>query len=268
MLTTTVKPFALVATQKLAPRKPKVLLTPTVDDVTLQLSKLTGDTYAVDFEATGLDVWDVRTQVVGTAIAGPEGCWYMSHVNGADPRGYRAVLDWMSTKKLVAHNVAYDGRLVLRDAGQWFNWVMCTYGMFRQLVQDRDPQFFSWSLDSLETEILGWPESHKNRMRELLTEHSLSKSDMCKLAWLEPEEFARYGALDAEAAWQAFTYFRQVLRDNSSTWGKTLAQYHTNEFLTLCRMLGEQNLRGMQINVPKLLDYKASCESKVAAYRK
>jgi DNA polymerase I-like protein with 3'-5' exonuclease and polymerase domains len=177
-------------------------------------------------------------------------------------------LRWLETKKLTAFNVAFDGRLVLRDTGKWAQWVTCTYGLFRQLSQDRDSEEFRWNLESLEEEVLGWPESHKQRLIDLLKEHGLSKSSMGELAWKEPEEFAYYGALDAEAAWQAHCYFRKVLRENIDTWGKTLAQFHTNEFLTQCRYLAEQNLRGMAIDRPRLLAFKEQSEKALTKIRK
>ena len=268
MLLTASKPFALVTKQSLEPRKPKILLRATVEQVDSLLSTLNHDTYAIDFETTGLDLYEPTTQVVGTAIAGPEGCYWISHCNGADPRTYLTLLRWMRTKKLVAFNVAFDGKAVLRDTGEWYQWVMCVYGMFRQLTQDRDPEFFHWNLDTLETDVLGWPESHKHRMRELLSEHSLAKSDMYRLAYLEPEEFGHYAALDAEAAWQGYQYFRSVIVANYKEWGKTLAQYHTQDFLTFCHMLAEQNIRGMYIDRAALSSYKHDSEERVAVLRK
>jgi hypothetical protein len=199
---------------------------------------------------------------MGVDFSDPEG--YIVSLGWADSMGNFAI-DWrslcsasksylydrMSERRLTAFNVMFDGGWLFREFDEWFDWEMCTYGMYRQLSREGHPGQ-SWKLADAQRDVLGW--GHKDVIPDLLKKHGFNRAEMGKLIDLEPDEFLKYNAWDAEAHWQLYEEFVKVC-NGLGKYGKILAKYHMEDFMTSVFCLVEQQMRGLGIDRPKLEDY-------------
>ncbi len=215
---------------------------------------------ALDLETNGNDPSHPDFAVVGIGLSNTLGVTYLDwrHLDD-EARAY--LYARLKERPLTAFNVLFDGAALQAVGMGWLDWRVCTFGLFRQLATEGfDGQ--RWSLETLQNEVLGWPGSNKTALTALLAKHRLKKENMSCLADLEPEEFGRYCALDAEAAWQAVFEFDKVL-DKLGRPGEVLRRYHKEEFMTEVRLLAEQQLRGLTIDVPKLQAYRDQLASRI-----
>lgn len=208
-----------------------------------------------------MDFSDPESQIVGIGLADRNGCFYLDW-EGIEPAAREYLFQVLRSRPLTSFNVQFDGGFLWAKAGLgWLNWSMCSFGLFRQLATEgHDDQM--WNLETLERDVLGWDISNKLEMTEALVRHGLNKSTMWMLAKLEPELFGRYCALDAEAHLQGF----EVLADAVSGLGvpgAVLREYHSGDFLTEVRLLIEQQLRGITIDVPKLTSYAEKLQTEI-----
>jgi DNA polymerase I-like protein with 3'-5' exonuclease and polymerase domains len=229
---------------------------PTVNDLTEILTP--GSTYAVDLETTGLDFHDTTIKILGVGLANKQGCYYLD-LQSASPM-FKSILWQMLAKvKLVAHNMMFDLGFMERDARQTLQPVGCTLILFKLLAAE-GWLGQRWGLDVAIEDILGWPDSNKDALKDMLIEHGLKKSEMWKLGKLEPTKFGHYCALDAEACWQLWVYFNELCDEEYPE----ILTWHSQEFMTQIRLLNEQQLGGIQIDVPKLQAHCAGLESRMA----
>jgi len=164
---------------------------------------------------------------------------------------------------MTAFNVLFDGMALLARGFGWLDWRMCTFGLFRQLsTEGYDGQ--RWNLEAMQQDVLGWPESNKDALTTLLATRKLKKEDMWQLADTDPEEFGRYCALDAEAALQGF-FELSAATERLGEPGAVLRRYHKDDFLTSVRLLAEQQLRGLAIDVDRLRSYNETLAGAIAA---
>ena len=189
--------------------------------------------------------------IVGVAIAGNFGNTYL---DVRDSIAKTQVLRWLQVNKWFAHNTLFDGAFIIQAqhsltqepyANLSEQLVGDSLTLFRLLASE------GWegqrhNLDVAITDILGWSSNQKRTLDDLLTKHGLGKGDMGKLADMEPEAFARYGAMDAEACWQLHCYLEDVMEAYPTT--KPIYQ----QYINLTQLVVEQRLRGVSINVEAL----------------
>jgi DNA polymerase I-like protein with 3'-5' exonuclease and polymerase domains len=116
-----------------------------------------------------------------------------------------------------------------------------------------------WSLEVAQREVLGWPDAQKETLKELLTKHRVKKSEMWKLAELEPQLFGEYCALDAEGAYQLWWELRRQA-------DAAVLRWHDNEFLNLMKLLIEQQMTGIEVDLEGLRTRYQEIIDEAAAY--
>ncbi|MDB4725823.1 DNA polymerase [bacterium] len=207
------------------------------------------EVYAIDIETTGLDPH--TDTIVGLAIAGDFGTTY---IDTRSPSILNKALGWLRDKKWVAHNSVFDGSFIVAAqhrlwGGEFMDYTQAVVGdtlvAFRLFANEGWPgqrHNLGVAIDTL----LGWEGNQKNVLDELLIKHSLKKGEMGKLADLEPEAFAEYGAMDAEAAYQLMIYFDGYF----DVWPGAAESYEA--YKVLIQLIIEQKLRGILIDVDRL----------------
>lgn len=259
----TSKRFVLLSRASLKPREPRVLLRPRLSDLTAVLPA--GDRtslLALDLETTGTDPSHPDFAIIGIGLADSRGVTYLDWRH-LDSGAREYLYARLHERRLTAFNVLFDGAALQAAGLGWLDWRVCSFGLFRQLATEGfDGQ--RWNLEALQREVLGWEGSNKADLEALLARHKLKKDTMAQLADLEPEPFGRYCGLDAEAAWQAVGVFDRVLDDLGQP-GVALRRYHKEEFMTEVRLLAEQQLRGLAIDVPRLQAYRDQLAHRIEA---
>ena len=200
---------------------------------------------ALDYETQGLDVLSDQ-QIVGVGLSDGSYSVYVPLL-GVPGEVVSSLHRWLCGRRLVAHNIPFDGAWFKRYAGRHADWLMDTQGMFRQLSTEG---WFgqSWSLKTAMTNVLGWEAPNTDELHSWLKQRKLRLGDM----WQAPTEIlGKYCALDAMATAHLKTYF-----DTFRTQFPHLFDYHEQEFLTLVRLTTDQYLRGMQIDTPGLEEYR------------
>lgn len=198
--------------------------------------------HAIDIETNGTDFTNPATIILGVGIANSEGVWYLSR----PPT--RTEWQFICTLPLVSHNALFDAAFIQRDSGVRPNYVGCTFILYK-LYATEGFMGQQWSVDSLVRNVLGWSEadSQKVWLATALKHYKLRKDQMWKLAELEPEQFANYCGLDAEACYQGWVVFQSLSQDAPRLFMPFL--------LTEMWLLIEQQWRGIQIDMPCLERY-------------
>jgi hypothetical protein len=220
------------------------------------------DILALDFETQGLDVVSDQ-EIVGVGIANATHSVYIPllilHAPNIPIRVGDTVrqqlFEWLQTKKLVAHNVPFDGAWYKKETGHHAQWYCDTNALFRQLATEG---FFlqNWSLKTAMTDILGWSAPNNEKLNAWLKERRLKTGDM----WQAPPDIlGQYCALDTIATYHLYEYLRSV----SAKW-PNLWQFHTDYTMPIIRTTIDQQLRGIKMNVAKLTCYRDELAEKEA----
>lgn len=216
---------------------------------------------AVDLETTGLDPTDPDGRIVGVGLAGAAGTFYLDtrDWDKADQR-WDALVSHLTTVSVVGFNAPFDGAWLWGYRARHLNWLGCGHVLFRLLANEGHPGQ-RWSLAQAVTTLLGWA-SHKDPLEVLLAKHNIaSKDDMCKLAALEPEAFARYCAMDAEAHWQLWHY---LVAEATRCGYQAAVDMATTEWVSMIELLIEQQHHGVCIDVPRLTAYRTQLQHDIA----
>lgn len=230
---------------------------------------------AIDFETKG-DWGDPDSYPVGVSLSDSRGSLYIPFEQGTDT--YEKVMRLLSQYQvpLIAHNVLFDGGWPLRDFGLWLNWKACTFAMYRLTATEGWPGQ-TWGLKSAQKDLLQWNETNEKKLDEWLVDNgyvstaskepkegyvlrgtpgteearwlSPKKSEM----WRAPVEIlGHYACLDADACWLLYTYILKPAVDRY----QVLSEYLFNMYPPFLRRLIEQKMYGIQIDIPKLTQYK------------
>ncbi len=200
---------------------------------------------ALDIETTGLDPF--TDTIVGIAIAGNFG---NAFYDVREPAALHNILSWLRYQKWTAYNTMFDGAFIIKAQQQLFGGAYHQYTpaiagdamvAFKMAANEGWPGQ-RYTLQTAIEDVLGWESNQKDTLGELLAKHGLGKGDMSKLMELEPEAFALYGAMDAEAAWQLEAFFED-LREGFPAMKESYAHY-----TTLVQLAIEQRLRGITID--------------------
>jgi hypothetical protein len=252
----------------LAPRPQQILLphAPTDAEVNEAVCSLGANPVHLDLETTALDACDPQQRIVGVGLANSEGRVYL------DVRHWReggleweALLDWLNYVGFWCFNASFDYAWLYRYAGaQHLQLLGCSQVLFKLLANEGHPGQ-RHNLDTAIKEVLRWPASQKATLEELLVKHGLTlqngnpdKGQMHKLAELEPDAFASYCSLDAEASWQ----LEQVLRpqaEQSTAW-----RFATREWPCAIRLKCEAQWHGVKVDRPKLAAFHADLKQRIA----
>jgi DNA polymerase I-like protein with 3'-5' exonuclease and polymerase domains len=237
-----------------------VLLRPTLSDLKALLPEGDTSVHAIDLETTGTTPEDPECKVVWMGIANATRCFsFDTRYLDDETRAY--LYARLSEVPLVAHNAIFDAGFLTRDLGRWLNWEACTFALFQTLTTEGHVGQ-QWGLEAAQRLYLGWPESNKTTMTELLKKHGLAKSDMSKLADLEPQLFGEYCALDAEAAYQLYNELTKTIAAMGQP-GVALTKWHKRLFMPEVKLLIEQQLRGIRVDLTALCAYRDELTIKI-----
>lgn len=209
--------------------------------------------WALDLETTGTRAQSDR--IVGIGLANAQHVLYVD-LPSATPEAVAYLKKVLSQYRLIIFNAMFDATFLQVWIGQWPNVWLDAYALFKQLSSEGYTGQ-RWNLQTLQQDVLGWPESNKTVLEAALKEYGLSKAHMAKLP---PAILGPYSGGDADAAWQGGHYL----------WGVTarfpeLRDYHQRVFLTEVRLLAEQQLRGLWVDRDRLENCRADLERNIAA---
>lgn len=237
------------------------------------------DVLALDLETTGLQAADPNQEVTLLGLADRTGVGVVDWRSlSQEDRAY--VFARFRERKLTAFNVVFDSAWIERervavesgqpwrahlaltlDTERMFVWEMCSLVLFRYLANEGF-HGQTWNLAALQ-ELLGWPpDGQKAWLKDALKKHKLIKDEMWKLVDLEPEQFAIYCGIDADAAYQGYQYLADTCRRLGKI-GSTSARFHKTCVLPEIQQLVRQQLRGIQINTEKLQQYRAKLAGEI-----
>lgn len=249
--------YVLLQRQNMAPR------TPIVGSVAELLpdSKL-GQLWAVDFETKGLHAWHPDFEIVTVGMADQDGCFSFDWRELTEDEK-RHVLCHLNWARLVAFNTYFDAAALRRlnvdflDDETVFSWIGCAYALFKQLSTE-GWQGQSWSLETAQRDVLGWPTTNKSALISALKERGLSKDDM----WQLPHEIVGpYCASDADAAWQLWNSLQTLQMCNEHS---RVMDYHTRIFMPQLRLMVEQVFRGIAMDLPQLAEAHTGLEGQIS----
>lgn len=221
---------------------------------------------AVDFETKGGDYSD-DIEIVGLGLAYRSGSVYLDWSSlYPESRGYIVRL-LREHPGLIAHNVYFDGGVVLRELGFHPQWKSCTYNLVASLANESPEQ--RWGLKHLMVSLLGWPDSNDIDLDEWLIRNRYYKGNrlldespdalMAKYIagsirpekgemWRAPKEIlGKYCVLDAEACYLLFT---EVLWPVALQFPGLIT--HHQECLHSIRKHIEQKIHGIPVSRPGL----------------
>ena len=237
--------YIILQKQNLEPRAPLTISCLGDLQKVLPLHPVRRNLVAVDFETRGLYAWAAGFEVVTVGIANENGCFALDwRTLSYRERDY--VLAYLAKGQLVAFNTYFDAaalQFLLGTEGR-FPWVGCAYGLFKQLSTE-GWQGQSWSLETAQREVLGWPSTNKAALYEALAEKKLGKGDM----WQLPHEvLAPYCAADADAAWQLWDHLTTL----AAAKFPQVLEYHRNTFMPQLELMVEQVFAGIQMDLGAL----------------
>ncbi len=253
----------------LAPRPQQILLphAPTDAEVDAAICSLGTEPTHIDLETTGLDACDPQQRIVGVGLANSQGRVYID-VRHWQERGpeWRALLEWLDHVGYWAFNAGFDYAWCYRYAGARHTKLLgCSHVLFKLLANEGHPGQ-RHNLDVAMREVLRWPSNQKATLEGLLVKHQLTlqngnpdKSQMHKLAELEPEEISRYCALDAEASWQLQQHLEPQARE-STAW-----RFATREWPCAIRLKCEAQWHGVKVDRTKLAAFHTKLLADIAA---
>ncbi len=208
---------------------------------------------ALDYETQGLDFSDPALEPVGIGLSNGHDCLYVP-ILGMPSEVLGQFYGWLDKKKLVAHNIPFDGGWYLRQAGHHADWHMCTLAMFRYLSTE-GWMGQRWGLKNAMVDVLGWDEPNTKKLDAWLTENKLKKGDM----WQAPVDIlGHYCCLDVGATFHLY----EVL-DKFRLRFPALFSFHADEFMTLAKLHIEQQMNGIKINRLKLIRYQTKLTLKM-----
>lgn len=256
------------ANPTLLPRRPLQLLhtRPSSEAVATALVALGPGPLHLDLETTGLDATDPTLTVVGVGLCDAAGAVYLDVRHWVEGGAeWSALLAELDRRGFWAFNQAFDYAWLYRYNGRrHLTMLGCTSVLFRLLANESHPGQ-RHSLDVAMRTVLGWPASQKDTLDVLLRKHGIlkggshpDKGRMWELAELEPEAFAEYCALDAEASWQ----LQQVLEPQarkSEAW-----RFATQEWVTAIQLKVEAQHLGVKVDVPRLAAYAYKLRADIA----
>lgn len=222
---------------------------------------------AVDFETKGGDYSD-DISIVGVGLAYRDGSVYLDWTILSDSHRTAVQLLITSHPGLIAHNVYFDGGIVLTQLGSHANWKSCTYNLLASLANESPEQ--RWGLKPNMVSLLGWPDSNDTDLDNWLIQNGYYKGNrlldnspealMAKYVagsirpekgemWRAPREIlGKYCVLDAEACYLLYT---EVLWPVASQFPGLVA--HHKECLTSIRYHIEQKIHGLPVDRAGLL---------------
>lgn len=211
---------------------------------------------AVDFETRGNDYSRYPDHhPVGIGLAWDTGSAYFD-LQSMDSEHLQELFEAIEQHPgRLAHNVNFDGGFLHQFLGQKpaTAWFRCTYAAYRHLATEG---FIGqkWGLKDAMQQLLLWPDTNEHGLdswliaaghwKQVGRERRARKEEM----WRAPAEIlGKYCILDAEATYLLYTRILEPVERKFPV----MESYH-KDFLVLVDLLIEQQIHGIQIDVPRL----------------
>lgn len=196
---------------------------------------------ALDLETTGLSPLEDSIVLIG--LSGEDET-HVYDVRSWDDDDWDDLFTVLQDQGTIYYNSVFDYAFLYEKNGRQHLDGMIGDGLilFRMLANEGWPGQ-DHRLETAMRDVLGWPVSSKNEMKEALEKHKLTKGDMWQLADLEPDLFAKYCAADADAHRQV--WFR--LLEIAEKW-PAVEQFITQEWVISVLFLVEQYFDGLRID--------------------
>ena len=227
-------------------------------ELNLYLERSLSSPLVIDFETTGLNVKEDVPVGVGIADAlFPEGVYF--NLKNATHTLQMKLASRLIDRKLIAHNVTFDGGILARwigdEACTHWPWYACTYGLYRQLSNEGFAGQ-EWGLKQAQMDLLLWDDKGDVELDKWLVKHGHVKgrdkrADKGKMHLAPTSILGYYGGLDCQSTWALWKLFEDSLKDDPDQ--KT---YHHGPYMNLIRLITEEYFRGMRVDSKQLLAYR------------
>lgn len=231
------------------------------DEVLRAINWITGQTPGAvffDLETMGLSFEDINRKITNVGLATDDWVAGLSLVDLTEDE-VLPLWDWLAEQQLGGFNLGFDlawpwrigtpdGRVkqniddlnIFSDVLLWFR-LLATEAHFGQ----------THTLEELTKRVLGWPDAdqQKSWLKDTLDHYKLGKDQMYRLSILEPLEYTRYCALDAEASFQGHKAMFYALKKHDLI---RLGAYHDNILVPKIKRNIHQTCSGIRIDRPKL----------------
>lgn len=245
---------------------------------------------AVDIETEGTNAALDTTRIVGIGLSNIQYTVYFDRASCTED-AWGAILDYLATPglELIGHNIFFDGAFLLRDSKVKYNWVACTYGLYRQLATEGfNGQ--SWSLKTAQVELLGWTETNEAELDQWLVDNDLfttlsvePKAGHYPKVYNNEQRYARpnksqmfrapreilgyYCGLDAFSTYALYVeVLLPCLRRFPSVFSANFAEYN-RAWLKNVELAIEQQIRGIRVDQERLLRYRTELEGRITEAR-
>lgn len=255
----------------------RIIHNPTVDKIKYILqSAANSKVLAVDYETRGVD-FSNNIKIVGLGMAWDTGSCYFdwnyapiseetresSPLDVSRVEAQSAINSLLHTHKgLIAHNVSFDGGVLLSSTGRQAQWEACTYSLLSFLHNESIES--RWGLKEAQVSVLGWATSNDVDLDAWLVKHEYcnknSKPDKGEM-WRAPVDIlGKYCILDAESCYLLYT---EVLRPTMHRFPSMIDWFHS-DFMHLIKQLIEQKMVGLLIDKKGLQDFEAELHQDIA----
>ena len=222
------------------------------------LDKFSEQPVAFDFETHGVD--PTTGSIRSISLANDYGTVAID-VEKLSKTDRIKLTNWLLEQDLIAHNAVFDAGWIYAKTGKMPKIYACTLVLYKLLATE-GYLGQRWGLKSAMTELIGWPESNEADLYEWLKENKLKPKDMAQAPW---EILGKYNALDSAATWQLYKYLRVVIEEHG--WEDQILDFHEKDFVNLMKLLIEQQVTGMTIDLDALEQYNEQLEEEIASKR-
>lgn len=218
------EPFLLLTPKTCIPRAPSISGNKEVDEVLSSCA--TSRILALDFETAGGDYSYGHIQIVGMGLAWDNGVTYFHWSELSEYNQRKLLASVAQHPGLIAHNIYFDGGVLLTNHGKHASWMCDTYSLLAMLSNEGYPGR-TWGLKKAQAELLLWTETNEVELDEwlcmnghyigvrrtttdpaelgqLYRDKSL-RADKSKMHLAPRDILGKYCCLDAESCYLLFT---------------------------------------------------------------
>lgn len=262
-------PYILLTPSKHIPRASSFSSARDIEEVitSFQSSRI----LAVDFETVGADYSHGSIQIVGMGLAWDSRVTYFDWAKLTKHQQVKLLDAVAQHPGTIAHNIYFDGGVLLTNLGIQANWMCDTYSLLAMTANEGYPGR-SWGLKKAQAELLLWTETNevaldrwlcsnkhyvgnprKDESPEVLgrlhDEGSL-RADKSKMHLAPSDILGHYCCLDAESCYLLFT---EILEPAASKYPGFM-EFVCGPYMKLITLHIEQKLVGLPVDVSGLQD--------------
>lgn len=173
-----------------------------------------------------------------------------------DDEDWKWLCDWLPNQKLIVFNMLYEIPVLKILTGKWVTPAMDCYMLMKFLGGPHTSDLqVRHGLKAAMVEILEWSRND-TLLKEYMKQNKYSWADVEKIDW---DILAEYNALDADATWQLYLYFKELTEKYWDTWGQHLPDWHRDDCINAGMMQAESIINGLKIDEGNLEEYFAEC---------